>query len=83
VVRADAVIREAAATTPDLSRLVRAENRHRNVLYIGMSAAVGHGGDSLQSWLRYTDAIFGAEWQKQAPDGWWLRNEQGEWRRKP
>ena len=79
----DVAIRNAGETTPELSKLVRAENRDRTVLYIGMSAAVGHGGDSLQSWLRYTDAIFGAEWQKQAPDGWWLRNEQGEWHRKP
>lgn len=75
-------IREAVAATPELSRLVRAENRDRTILYIGISDAVGHGGDTLQSWLRYTDSVFGAEWQKQAPIGWWLCNEQGEWRRK-
>jgi hypothetical protein len=36
----------------------------------------------LSSWLPYVDASFGAEWQKQAPAGWWLRNEKGEWRQK-
>ena len=78
----DVAIRDAAEATPELKRLVRAENRDRAVLYTGMAGAVGHGGDTLQHWLAYTDATFGAEWQKQAPAGWWLRNEQGEWRRK-
>ncbi|MFZ4536529.1 DUF1318 domain-containing protein [Propionivibrio sp.] len=79
----DVAIREAGASTPELKKLVRAENRDRAVLYTAMSMAVGHGTDDLQSWLPYTDATFGAEWQKQAPSGWWLRNENDEWRRKP
>ena len=79
----DVAIREAGATTPELKKLVRAENRDRAVLYTGMASAVGHGNDDLQSWLPYTDATFGAEWQKQAPSGWWLRNAQWEWQLKP
>lgn len=78
----DVAICEAGAVTPELKMLVRAENRDRAVLYTGMAAAVGHGNDMLSSWLPYVDASFGAEWQKQAPSGWWLRNEQNEWRRK-
>lgn len=78
----DVAIREPAGATHELRKLVRAENRDRAVLYTGMAAAVGHGNDTLNQWLPYVDASFGAEWQKQAPAGWWLRNEQNEWRRK-
>jgi hypothetical protein len=78
----DVAIREAGSATPELKKLLRDENRDRAVLYTGMAAAVGHGGDTLSQWLSYVDASFGAEWQKQAPSGWWLRNAQGEWRRK-
>jgi hypothetical protein len=79
----DVAIPEAVRSTPELKALVRAENRDRAVLYTAMSAAVGHGNDDLRYWLPYNDASFGAEWQKQAPSGWWLRNAEGEWRRKP
>jgi hypothetical protein len=78
----DVAIREAASVTSELKNLVRAENRDRAVLYTGMADAVGHGNDMLSTWLPYVDASFGAEWQKQAPAGWWLRNEKGEWRQK-
>ena len=78
----DVAIREAGGATPELKQLLRAENRDRAVLYTAMAAAVGHGRDTLVYWLPYVDASFGAEWQKQAPDGWWLRNGQNEWRRK-
>jgi hypothetical protein len=76
----DVAIRDAGATTAELKQLVRAENRDRAVLYNAMSEAVGYP-DGL--YLPYVDASFAAEWQKQAPPGWWLRNEQGEWQRKP
>lgn len=78
----DVAIREAGGATHDLKKLVRAENRDRAVLYTGMAAAVGHGNDTLSLWLPYGDASFGTAWQKQALAGWWLRNEQNEWRRK-
>ena len=79
----DVAIREAS-TTPELKRLVRAENRDQAVLYTAMAGATGHGdGGQLQFWLPYVDATFASEWQKQASAGWWLRDEQNEWRRKP
>jgi hypothetical protein len=76
----DVAIRDAGATTPELKKLVRAENRDRAVLYSAMSTALGH---SDASFLPYVDATFAGEWQKQAPAGWWLRDQQGEWQRKP
>ena len=75
----DVAIPEATASTPELTALMRAENRDRAVLYTAMSVAVGHG----RHWRPYNDASFGAEWQKQAPSGWWLRNAEGAWYRKP
>ena len=59
--------------------LMRAENRDRAVLYAAMAEAVGHQA----YFVPYVDAAFGSEWQKQAPSGWWLRDEHGDWRRKP
>jgi hypothetical protein len=78
----EVAIREPATATPELLALVRDENRDRAVFYVGMAVAVGHGFDTLQSWLPYVRETFGGEWQAQAPVTWWLRNEQGEWRRK-
>ena len=75
----DVAIRESGTTTPELFLLVREENRDRAVFYFGMAAAVGHGSDTLHTWLPYVKAVFGAEWQRQAPSGWWLRNDLGEW----
>ena len=79
----DVAIREFEATNPELFLLVREENRDRAVFYFGMAVAVGHGSDTLQNWLPYVKAVFGAEWQKQAPPGWWFRNSLGEWKHKP
>ena len=70
-------------TTAALFALARAENRDRQLFYIGLSIAVGHGSEDLYSWLGFVKATFGAEWQKQAPSGWWLRDEKGLWRRQP
>jgi hypothetical protein len=79
----EVAIREPGTTTPELFALVRDENRDRAVFYFGMAVAVGHGGDTLQSWIPYVKTTFGTEWQKNAPAGWYLRNELGEWRRQP
>ena len=79
----DVAIRDADAATLELKKLVRAENRDRGFLYNAMTFAVGHGGHERWDWLNYVDATFGAEWQKQAPSGWWLRNEKDAWRQKP
>lgn len=79
---------DTSATVPNetnatLFALARAENRDRQLFYIGLSIAVGHGSEDLYSWLGFVKATFGAEWQKQAPSGWWLRDEKGQWRRQP
>ena len=76
----DVAMRDTASVSQEVVELVDEENRDRAVFYLGMCSAVGHGdGDVQQSWLRYVRVTFGAEWKKQAPNGWWLRNERGEW----
>lgn len=82
----DIAIRDVAAL-PDgevrrLRPLVRAENFDRQVLYRAMCGAVGYGGDMLEAYLGFTEDTFGAEWAKQAPAGWWLRDHKGRWFRK-
>lgn len=66
----------------ELRRLVKAENRDRELLYRGMTAAIGHGGDTMSLMLPYTEDRFGEEWYKQAPKGWWIRDHQGHWLQK-
>lgn len=76
-------IRDASGVSPEYVELVNEENRDRAVFYLGMCSAVGHGdGDVQHAWLPYVRVTFGAEWKKQAPSGWWLRNEHGQWLRK-
>ena len=79
----EVALRQPDASLPELFTLVRDENRDRAIFYFGMAVAVGHGSDTLQTWLPYVKATFGAEWQKHASAGWYLRNEGGEWHRQP
>ena len=72
----EVAIREAAATTPELELLVCRENNDRALLYRAMSTAVGYAEGIYIPQVR---ADFAAEWQKQAPTGWWLRDDQGRW----
>lgn len=62
-----------------LHELLRDENRDRTFLYHQASAAVGHGGDTLNSWLPYTSYAFGKEWIVQGQPGWWSMNDQKQW----
>lgn len=62
-----------------LRRLVRAENRDRRVLYRAMTAAIGHADDTLELMLGHTEDVFGREWIKQAPKGWWTQDHTGHW----
>lgn len=78
----DLAIRDPDSAPFDLSRLVREENLDRAVFYYGMCGAVGHGGDSLRGWLPYVRETFGTEWSRQAPSGWWLRDQRGVWLKK-
>lgn len=77
----EVALRQSDSSATELFSLVRDENRDRAVFYVGMAVAVGHGQDTLPFWLPYVKATFGAEWHKNAPSGWYLRNAQGEWRR--
>ena len=74
----DVAIPDPARSTPELRELVRMENRDRAFFYAGMAEAVGH----QTFFVSYVDATFGAEWQKRAPSGWWLRDEHGRWQTK-
>lgn len=70
------------APSDELRQLLRAENRDRALLYTQASAAVGHGGDDLNSWLPYASYSFGKEWIDQSPAGWWVLEEPGGWRKR-
>jgi len=72
----EVAIREAAAATPELERLVCRENNDRTILYREMSTAVGY---SEGIYVAQVEASFAGEWQKQAPAGWWLRDDRGQW----
>lgn len=65
-----------------LRDLVWDENRDRAFLYHQASAAVGHGGDDLNSWLPYASYSFGKEWIAQGPPGWWQMDELRHWEQK-
>ena len=69
-------IREAAAVTPELELLVCRENNDRALLYRAMSTAVGYAEGIYAPQVQ---ADFATEWQKRAPAGWWLRDDQGQW----
>jgi hypothetical protein len=43
----------------------------------------GHLDDPNVDWIRFTTAAYAVQWAAQAPAGWWVQNEQGEWHRKP
>lgn len=74
-------IRDASPST-ELKALARAENHDRGTFYRGLGVAVGHGAEVESHWLAYTEDVFGKEWLKQAPAGWWLRSADGQWKRK-
>ena len=68
------------ALEASLQNLLRDENRDRSFLYNLAAAAVGHGGDTLNSWLPYTSYAFGKEWIVQGQPGWWSINDQKLWK---
>ena len=70
------------AEARQLKSLLKAENRDRGVLYRAMTEAIGHNGDAMAKMLPYTEDVFGQEWARQAPAGWWLQDHRGEWSQK-
>ncbi|MDD5249742.1 MAG: DUF1318 domain-containing protein [Rhodocyclaceae bacterium] len=67
----------------ELHALLWEENRDRAFLHDRASAAVGHGGDDLNSWLPYASYSFGTEWIAQGQPGWWWMDDQRQWRQGP
>ena len=70
------------AAQKDLRRLVRAENNDRHVLYRAMTEAGGYNGDLAGRMIDYTEDVFAEQWATQAPRGWWIQDNRGQWFRK-
>lgn len=66
-----------------LRSLVKAENRDRFFLYRGVTSAVGWHGEESVRMIDYTEDAFAKEWSRQAPKGWWFRDDRGNWRQTP
>jgi len=73
-------LRETARAA-ELHDLLWDENRYRAFLYNRAAKEVGHGGDTLASWLPYASYSFGQEWISQGSADWWVLDESGTWRR--
>ncbi len=65
----------------ELRVLLRDANRYRAFLYNRAAKEVGHGGDTLQSWLPYASYSFGKEWIAQGSPDWWVLGDDGVWRK--
>jgi len=63
--------------------LVNDENLDRTILYRANMFDTGHLDDPNIDWIRFTTAAYAVQWAAQAPAGWWVQNERGEWLRKP
>lgn len=70
------------AAARELRRLVKAENRDRDLLYRGIAAATGHSHETLPQMLGFVEEAFAREWARQAPVGWWFRDARGVWRQR-
>jgi len=78
----EVAIRITGDAAKPLRKLVRDENRDRQLLYRAMGQAIGHTGAAELTWLAYTEDVFAQEWLKQAPSHWWFRDESQVWRKK-
>lgn len=77
------VTREPASLQTSQLALVNHENLDRTILYRANLVDTGHLDDPNVDWIRYTTAVYALQWASQAPAGWWVQNERGEWLRKP
>lgn len=79
----EVAVRDPSGLERDAARrlrsLVKAENRDRDQLYRAMADAVGYGAEVQDLFLPYVEETFGEEWFRQAPAGWWLRDDDGRW----
>ena len=74
--------REPASLQPAQAVLMKAENLDRTILYRASMFDTGHQDDPNIEWIHYTSAEFAGQWVAQAPAGWWVQDERGQWQRK-
>jgi len=77
------VAREPGSLQTAQHALVNDENLDRTILYRANMFDTGHLDDPNVDWIRFTTAAYAVQWAAQAPAGWWVQNEKGEWHRKP
>ncbi len=59
-------------------KLIDAENQERKALIQALADSNGRRGDEAEVWT-----LQRARWNQQWKSGWWLRDAQGKWSRKP
>jgi uncharacterized protein YdbL (DUF1318 family) len=62
----------------EIQQLVDAENRDREALYLEIAKANNIARESVPR----IKTIFAKSWIEQAQPGWWIQDEQGNWKRK-
>jgi uncharacterized protein YdbL (DUF1318 family) len=62
----------------EVQQLVEAENRDRDALYGEIAKANNFSADAVPKIKR----IFAKSWIDQARPGWWIQDEQGNWKKK-
>jgi uncharacterized protein YdbL (DUF1318 family) len=62
----------------EVQQLVDAENRDREALYVEIAKANNIAGESVPR----IKTIFAKSWIEQAQPGWWIQDEQGNWKKK-
>ena len=61
-----------------VQQLVDAENRDRESLYLEIAKANNFPKESVPK----IKSIFATSWVEQAQSGWWIQDEQGNWKKK-
>ena len=59
-------------------KLIDAENEERKALIQALADSNGRRNDEAEVWVLMRD-----RWQKQWKSGWWLRDAEGNWSKKP
>ena len=62
----------------DVQQLVEAENRDREALYAEIAKANNFSADAVPK----IKVIFAKSWIDQARSGWWIQDDQGNWKKK-
>jgi uncharacterized protein YdbL (DUF1318 family) len=62
----------------ELSQLIEAENRDREALYAEIAKANNIASENIPK----IKSIFARSWIEQARPGWWIQDNQGNWKRK-